>query len=187
MTLGLRRLNADAAPVPRLINIIQGEHRISDNPAVVLTTILGSCVAACIRDPVSGVGGMNHFLLPGDGAGPVSGDPERYGVHAMELLVNALLKSGAQRRNLEIKLFGGAKTMSGLADIGAQNAAFALRFAERERLTIAGTCLGGERGRRLQYAPVSGRARRFFLPCNDVIVKRPAPAPVISFGAVELF
>lgn len=75
------------------VHIIQGEYKVINDPNVVLTTILGSCVAACLRDPVAGVGGMNHFLLPGSanpGAG--GGDATRYGVHLMELLINGLLK-----------------------------------------------------------------------------------------------
>src|SRR4051812_24075597 len=100
----------------RRINIVQGEYKVSGDPGVVITTLLGSCVAACIRDPVAGVGGMNHFLLPGSevGASKVS---ESMGVHLMELLLNGLMREGAQRDRLEAKLFGGARMMSGLSDI----------------------------------------------------------------------
>ena len=89
------------------VHIIQGEYKVVSDPDVVLTTILGSCVAACLRDPVSGVGGMNHFLLPGTGS-VTGGDATRYGVHLMELLINGLLKQGARRDRLEAKIFGGA-------------------------------------------------------------------------------
>ncbi len=83
---------------PRRINIIQGEYKVSNDPNVVITTILGSCVAACIRDPAAGVGGMNHFLLPGSTeALAAGGDATRYGVHLMELLINGLLKQGARK------------------------------------------------------------------------------------------
>ena len=108
-------------------NIVQGEYKVSDDPDVVLTTLLGSCVAACIRDPVKGIGGMNHFLLPGGDVGS-SRDSERIGVHLMELLLNGLMRQGAQRERLEAKLFGGARMMQGLSDIGAKNAAFAKTF-----------------------------------------------------------
>ena len=84
----------------RRINLVQGEFRVSDDPQVVFTTILGSCVGACIRDPVRGVGGMNHFLLPGAEAGADARDSERLGVHLMELLVNGLMRQGAHRDRL---------------------------------------------------------------------------------------
>ena len=77
----------------RKVHVIQGQYHVSSEADLVLTTILGSCVAACVRDPVAGVGGMNHFLLPGEDGGEVL----RYGVQSMELLVNALLSSGARR------------------------------------------------------------------------------------------
>ena len=102
---------------PAGINIIQGEYRVSDGQDVVLTTLLGSCVAACIWDPALHVGGMNHFLLPGDSDQQIR-DSERYGVHLMELLVNALLRQGASRQRLLAKLFGGANLNISLADIG---------------------------------------------------------------------
>src|SRR5262245_18951865 len=101
----------------RRVNVIQGEYNVSADPAVVFTTILGSCVAACIRDPIAGVGGINHFLLPVNSEGARTTDAERYGVHLMELLVNGLMKNGARRDRLEAKLFGGAKMMDRLSDI----------------------------------------------------------------------
>ena len=98
-------------------------------PDVVLSTILGSCVAACMRDPVAGVGGMNHFLLPGSAEALSSGgDATRYGVHLMELLINGLLKKGARRDRLEAKIFGGAKTIARFSNVGEQNAVFARQF-----------------------------------------------------------
>jgi chemotaxis protein CheD len=85
------------------VHIIQGEYKVISDPDVVMTTILGSCVAACLRDPVAGLGGMNHFLLPGTG-NVTGGDATRYGVHLMELLINGLLKQGARRDRLEAKI-----------------------------------------------------------------------------------
>lgn len=111
----------------RRVHIIQGEYFVSDDPNIIVTTILGSCVAACVRDPIAGVGGINHFLLPGKS--PTAGAPdERMGVHLMELLVNGLLKAGAARERLEAKLFGGARTVKGLSDVGQHNIEFARRF-----------------------------------------------------------
>ena len=142
----------DLASGERRLNIVQGEFHVTDDAGLVLTTILGSCVAACLHDPVAGVGGMNHFLLPGDETSGASSD--RYGVHAMELLVNGLLQSGARRERLQAKLFGGARMLQGLTDVGTLNAEFAERFVKRERIAYTGGSLRGERGRRLQFGPL---------------------------------
>lgn len=173
----------------RRINVIQGEYSVSADPGVVFSTILGSCVAACIRDPAAAVGGINHFLLPGNEQGEKSSEVERYGVHLMELLVNGLMKMGARRDRLEAKLFGGAKMMDRLSDIGRLNAGFAERFLKHEGIKLVGGSLGGEQGRRIQFWPVSGRARQFMLPADRAFVnptpaKVPAPA---GTGEVELF
>jgi chemotaxis protein CheD len=167
--------------------VIQGEFHIADED-VVMTTILGSCVAACMRDPIARVGGMNHFLLPGE-----SGDAGmRYGVQSMELLVNALLRMGARRERLEVKLFGGAHLIDGLTDVGGQNAAFAERFVRDEGLSFAGGSLRGDRARRIQYWPASGRARQILLAPTESRVfaaerRRPVAAAVEDSGALELF
>jgi len=170
----------------RKIHVIQGEFHVADGDDVVLTTILGSCVAACIRDPKLGIGGMNHFLLPGE-----AGDNGlRYGVQSMELLVNALLRKGARRERLEVKLFGGAHLFDGLSDVGGQNAAFAERFLRDEGLTYVGGSLRGDRARRIQYWPVSGRARQILLAPTEAKVfaaERRQPAKVEDTGALELF
>lgn len=172
---------------PRKVHVIQGEFHVSGED-VVMTTILGSCVAACMRDPVAGVGGMNHFLLPG-----VTGDEGlRYGVQSMELLVNALLRKGARRDRLEVKLFGGAHLFDGLSDVGAQNSEFAERFLRDEGLTHVGGSLRGDRARRIQYWPISGRARQILLAPTESAVfaaerRRPQPARVEDSGALELF
>jgi chemotaxis protein CheD len=142
----------------RRIHVVQGEYHVSDDPAVVLTTILGSCVAACMRDPAARVGGMKHFLLPGDTQAPHLEEAQSYGVHLMELLVNSLMRRGARRDRLEAKLFGGGRMMQRLSNIGGLNASFAERFLRREGIKVVGASLGGVRGRRVQYWPVSGRA-----------------------------
>ncbi len=163
----------------RRIHIIQGEYEVSDDPNVILTTLLGSCVAACMRDPVAAVGGMNHFLLPGQETLEAAGRPsgESYGVHLMELLVNGLLRRGARRDRLEGKLFGGARTMDGLADIGACNASFAEKFLQYEGIRLVGGGLRGDQGRRIQYWPVSGRARQIFLSASQMAHEQISGAP----------
>lgn len=142
----------------RKIHVIQGGYKVTDDPDVVLSTILGSCIAACMRDPVAGVGGMNHFLLPGHASGS-GAEATSYGVHLMELLINGLLKMGARRDRLEAKIIGGAKTIVGFSNVGEKNAEFAHRFLSDEGIRIVGSNTGGDVGRRLQYHPVSGRAR----------------------------
>jgi chemotaxis protein CheD len=180
-------IDEDIRPVDRKVNIIQGEFVISGEPEVVLTTLLGSCVAACLRDPVSGIGGMNHFLLPGE-AGT---EGLRYGVHAMELLMNGLLKRGARRERLEAKLFGGARLSDHLADVGDQNAAFAERFMREEGVRVVGGSLRGEQARRLQFWPASGRARQALLSRSEDRVftaERQRQTEVVSdHGSLELF
>jgi chemotaxis protein CheD len=165
------------------INIVQGEYHVSGDTALSITTLLGSCVAACISDPVAQVGGMNHFLLPGDEA--ASPLVARHGVHLMELLINGLLKKGAARDRLEAKLFGGARTMQGLGDIGATNGRFAQEFLRREGITITGGSLGGETGRRIQFWPASGRVRQKLVRATEET--RHANPVLHTAGELELF
>ncbi|MVA98421.1 chemotaxis protein CheD [Nitratireductor sp. CAU 1489] len=142
-----------------------------------------------MRDPVLGIGGMNHFLLPGGGEHTGYNEAERFGVYLMEVLVNGLLKRGARRENLEAKLFGGARTVRGFSDIGAKNIAFARHFLDNEQIAYAGGSVGGDQGRRLEYYPASGKARQFLLPPTAA----PQPRPEIRLpklpasGELELF
>ncbi|MBO0664342.1 chemotaxis protein CheD [Jiella sp. MQZ9-1] len=177
-----------SASRPNRIHIMQGEAKIARGEETVLTTLLGSCVAACIRDPEAGIGGMNHFLLPGSG-GADAGRTESFGLYLMELLVNELMKKGARRNHLEAKLFGGARTVDGLSDVGAKNAAFAERFLQMENIRHLGGSLGGTRGRRIEYWPHSGRARQIFFE-ETAMPKIPVAPPVRppqSVGDVDLF
>ena len=140
------------------VQLTLGDTYVTSSPEEVLTTILGSCIAACIRDPASGIGGMNHFLLP-DGN---SGDRGAlcYGVNAMELLINDILKHGGDRRRLEAKLFGGGNVVAALTDVGSRNYAFARQFLTDEGIPIVGGDVGGDMARRIQYMPSIGRARQ---------------------------
>jgi chemotaxis protein CheD len=155
--------------------LIQGEHGVADHPDSVLATVLGSCIAACLRDPVAGIGGMNHFLLPeGSDTGPGA---VKYGLHAMELLINSLIRAGASRTRLEAKLFGGSRMMRGLPDIGTANARFATEFLRREGIADLGGSLGGDRGRKIRYWPVTGRVQMQLLD-PALVQERPfAPPP----------
>ncbi|HEX2019715.1 MAG TPA: chemotaxis protein CheD [Aurantimonas sp.] len=171
----------------RRVHVMQGEAKVETGRDTVLTTLLGSCVAACIRDPEAGVGGMNHFLLPGS-SDFEGGRAESFGHYLMELLINGLMQRGARRGHLEAKLFGGARTVGGLSDVGAKNAAFAERFLRMEKITYLGGSLGGHSGRRIEYWPESGRARQIFFEkaAMPSIPVAPVPKPQ-TIGDVELF
>jgi chemotaxis protein CheD len=130
----------------------------------ILTTVLGSCISACIRDPQVGVGGMNHFLLPVEpGVAPVAdsalGLATRYGGHAMETLINELMKRGASRQRLEIKLFGGGRMFASHTDVGLRNIEFIRHFLEIEGLHSVAEDLGDVYPRTVTYEPATGRAR----------------------------
>jgi chemotaxis protein CheD len=190
MKASAARVIDEEADRRNVIHVIQGEFHVSADASTVMSTILGSCVAACLFDQRAGVGGMNHFLLPGDDSG---GDENlRYGVHAMELLVNGLLKLGARRENMRAKLFGGARMVAGLSDIGAQNAAFANKFLAREGLTCVGSSLGGDHARRIQFWPTTGRARQVYPSATprqvfESELRQKAAKPAADFGDLELF
>lgn len=172
---------------PALVNHVhQGDFVVGDSSDLMLTTVLGSCVAACIHDPTSKVGGMNHFLLPASTEGSLS-EGKRYGVHLMELLLNGLLKAGARRDRLKAKLFGGARMIEGLSDIGARNAEFALRFLRDEGIEVVGHSLRGTQARRIQYWPASGQSRQKLLGDAVAIPTATPRLRPTTFGDVDLF
>ncbi len=163
-----------------VIHVVQGQCVVSNDPDVVLLTVLGSCVAACLFDPVRRVGGMNHFLLP-EGKDP--GDI-RHASAAMERLVDSLLEKGAVRRDLRAKLFGGARIVPGLPDIGGRNGTAALEFLESEGIPCTASHLGGNRARQIRFWPTTGRVEMLLLDEAEPPVeppRRPAPAS----GGVE--
>ena len=176
----------DQLTAERRVHVGQGEHLVTSDRDVVLSTVLGSCVAMCLRDPVAGVGGMNHFLLP-EGAGAGTDAGRRYGAYAMELLINDVLKAGGRRDRLEAKLFGGGRMFDSLKDVGASNADFAERFLADEGIPVVGASLRGAGGRRVHYWPVTGRALQRGV--TDAVAPRPAPPPPpsVDSGALELF
>ncbi len=169
----------------RLIHVIQGDYAVARDDSSVLTAILGSCVSACIRDPVAGIGGMNHFLLPEARSG--SSEQVLYGAQSMELLINALLKAGARRDRLEAKIFGGARMIAGLSDIGQSNGEFARRFLRDEGIPCLAESIGGTKARRIRFWPASGRARQMLLGNVQSIEPAPPVAPPRPANDVELF
>ena len=166
----------------RTLHVIQGEHRISDDGAVMLTTVLGSCVAACLYDPVRCLGGMNHFLLPDD----AGGRDISHASAAMERLVNALIKHGAARNRLEAKIFGGGRMLAGLPDIGRRNGEAALAFLRGEGIPIRAQSLGGTQARRVRFWPATGKAQQMLLDRQDDITQPRQPHGA-ALGSIELF
>ncbi len=144
---------------------------------IVLCTVLGSCVAACLQDARAGVGGMNHFMLPGgDEPGRIASDAMRYGAFAMELLINEMLKAGAQRSRLEAKVFGGGAMIDQMRqlNIGDRNASFVLEYLAFEQIPVRAQDLRGAHARRVNFFPRTGqvRVKKIVSERSDVVVAR---------------
>lgn len=140
--------------------VLPGEYYVTGKD-MLLVTVLGSCVAACIRDSQNGIGGMNHFMLPDGGTdenNPTS-TSARYGSYAMEILINQITKLGARRANLEAKVFGGGNVLAGLtvANVGERNAEFVLKFLATEKIRIAARDLIDIYPRKVYYFPRTGK------------------------------
>ncbi|WP_236939955.1 chemotaxis protein CheD [Falsihalocynthiibacter arcticus] len=135
-------MNADVRndAFQNVINISQGEHAVSSAENVLISTVLGSCVATCLWDEQAAVGGMNHILLPQDLS--TTSISQMHGVHAMEVLINAMIKSGAVKSRIRAKLFGGARMVAGLSNIGERNAVFAQEFLRGEGILCEAKNLG---------------------------------------------
>jgi chemotaxis protein CheD len=144
------------------VKILPGEYYVTRGEEAI-TTVLGSCISACIRDPVKGIGGMNHFMLPEDHSSPESRSPvvlaTRYGTNAMESLINDVLKLGGLRERLEIKVFGGGRVLASMTDIGARNIEFVRNYLQIEGLRANAEDVGGEQPRKVVYFPTEGRVR----------------------------
>lgn len=170
-----RRIDGAAA------KILPGQCYVSASGEMIVT-VLGSCIAACIRDPVLGIGGMNHFMLPvqtgerGIQRNNSINPALCYGNWAMEFLINAILKMGGKKERLEIKLFGGGRVLSGMTniDIGKRNIAFVIDYLNRDGLAIAAQDLAGDYPRKIRYFPDTGavKMRRLRAVANDTIQKR---------------
>ena len=149
-----RTFDRDAA------KILPGEYYFTAKDMMIVT-VLGSCVSACLRDRVNGVGGMNHFMLP-DGGGesdnPISASM-RYGTYAMEILINELLKAGARRENLEAKVFGGGNVLRGFVaiNVGERNAIFVRNYLRTEGIRIIAEDLNDIHPRKVYFFPRTGK------------------------------
>lgn len=176
------------------VKILPGEFFVTTTQ-MVLVTVLGSCVAACIRDRERGIGGMNHFMLP-DGGRELVGMSARYGVYAMELLVNQILKFGGRRSALEAKVFGGGRVMASLsqANVGERNAEFVRTFLRDEGIPVVAQDLLDVHPRKVYFFPDSGRVlvKRLVRVNNATVVRREREYQAKLKGAnvagdVELF
>ena len=144
---------------------------------MVLVTVLGSCVAACILDRTKGLGGMNHFMLPGENDGDdLLSSSSRYGAYAMEMMINELLKMGAKRHNLEAKVFGGASVLRGfkVGNIGERNVEFTMRYLNTENISIAAQDVLEDCPRKIYFFPNSGKVlvKKLRVVHNNTIVER---------------
>lgn len=159
------------------VKILPGEYYVTGRD-MLLVTVLGSCVAVCLRDKKTGIGGMNHFMLPD--SGQEAGDPlsssARYGTYAMEVLINQLIKMGARRHNFEAKIFGGGAVLRGftVANVGERNAGFALEYLRTEGIQIAAQDLLDMHPRKVYYFPSTGKVlvKKLRRVHNDTIVDR---------------
>jgi len=180
--------------------ILPGEYYVTQDDELI-TTVLGSCISACIRDKVLGLGGMNHFMLPvttvdklKQGHESVVGNATRYGNFAMEHLINTILGNGGKRKNLEVKVFGGGKIIPSLTDVGLKNIEFVLDYIDMEGLLLLSQDLGDIYPRKIIYFPKTGKVgmKKIEHLHNDTIIRRERQyfndiknAPVE--GYVELF
>lgn len=136
------------------VKILPGQYYAAARDMLIVT-VLGSCVSACLWDPSRRIGGMNHFMLPG------AGDSARMGVYAMELLINRMLKLGAERSRLVAKVFGGAAVLQGMEalNIGSQNSAFVLDFLREEGIAVVAQDLNDVCARKVYFSPHDGKVR----------------------------
>jgi len=157
--------------------ILPGEYYVTTQPGEIVATTLGSCVSACIRDKVFGIGGMNHFMLPiktEHASDDWMDSATRYGSFAMEHLINDILKNGGNRKNLEVKLTGGGRIMKNMSDVGARNIEFVLEYLHTENLDVIIQDLGDIYPRKVMYYPDTGRLRVKKLRSlhNDTLIQR---------------
>lgn len=179
--------------------MLPGEYYLTEKDMLIVT-VLGSCVAACIRDSGNGIGGMNHFMLPDGGTdenNPTS-TSARYGSYAMEVLINQIVKRGGRRAHLEAKVFGGGNVLKGMtvANVGERNAEFVLRFLATERIHVAAQDLVDIYPRKVYYFPHTGKVmvKKLRDIHNNTIFEREKDygsrlqkKSVVGGGEVELF
>ena len=160
--------------------ILPGEYYVTTTEEMI-TTVLGSCISACVRDRIFGVGGMNHFMLPDCGhnatlssGGDYLSAETRYGSFAMERLINDVLKNGGRRENLEVKIIGGGRIIEKMTNVGLRNIEFARSYINTEGFEIAAEDVGDIYPRKLVYFPLTGKVRVKKLRSlhNNTIIER---------------
>lgn len=176
-----------------VVHLVAGEYYLTCGSEII-STVLGSCVSTCIRDPKSGWASMNHFMLPQDPGADPDGESLRYGCFAVERVINELLKRGAKRETLEVKILGGGQVIASMGDIGNSNVRFVRQYMRDEGIPIAVEDTGGRVARRLRYYPRTGKVLSKHLPMQQNVViaaeeldfrKSLQQKPVV--GEVELF
>jgi chemotaxis protein CheD len=178
------------------VKILPGQYYAATGEGSI-STVLGSCVSTCLWDPFVRIGGMNHFMLPGDQASSASpwGVSARFGIYAMEVLINEMIHLGADRRRLVAKVFGGAQVLQGFdtLDVGAMNSQFVLNFLREEGIQLAAQDLLGVSPRKIHFFPASGKVhmKKLHLQPDDIVerqereyIKRLADARA---GEIEIF
>lgn len=165
-----KHFNTDA------VKILPGEYFATDDNSMIVT-VLGSCVSVCLRDPITRISGMNHFLLPANkDTINFNSESARYGVYAMEVLVNHLIKLGASKKRMEAKVFGGGNVLKQLRQnsVGEQNVAFVENYLATENFKVVAKDLLGEFPRKLYFFPLTGevKVRKLKSLHNTTIVER---------------
>lgn len=184
-----RKFDAEA------VKVLPGEYFVTATN-VLMVTVLGSCVSACIRDREKGIGGMNHFMLADSTDTGALSASARYGTYAMEILINHLLKLGARKSNMEAKVFGGGRVMATLtsSQVGERNSRFVHEFLKTEGIAIVAEDLLDVYPRKVYFFPQNGKVmvKRLVRLHNDTLIRREkeyaarlTEAPVA--GEIELF
>ena len=182
------------------VKLLPGQYFVTTQNKM-LVTVLGSCVAACLFDPVSGIGGMNHFMLPSvnktaEEFDKMQGVAAKYGVHAMELLINDLVKAGASKKRIKAKIFGGGKVVPSFVqnDVGRFNAEFVTQFLNTERIPILASDLCDTYARKIYFFPSDGNVlmKRIHELNNATIIERESQhrwelSTRAPSGSVDLF
>ncbi|MEW6164171.1 MAG: chemoreceptor glutamine deamidase CheD [Pseudomonadota bacterium] len=177
------------------VKVLPGEYFVT-TANMLMVTVLGSCVSACIRDRDKGIGGMNHFMLADSLEGGTVSPSARYGTYAMEILINHLMKLGARRGSLEAKVFGGGRVMATLSSsqVGERNSRFVMEFLATEGIKVAAQDLLDVYPRKVYFFPQNGRVlvKKLVRMHNDTLIRREKEyaarlneAPVA--GEIELF
>ena len=177
------------------VKVLPGEYFVTTTD-MLLVTVLGSCVSACIRDAEKGIGGMNHFMLAESAEQSPNSASARYGTYAMEILINHMLKLGARRGCLEAKVFGGGRVVASLpsSNVGERNSRFVLDFLDTEGIVVSAQDLLDVHPRKVYYFPATGRVfvKKLARMHNDTLLRRESEyaarlTGVPVSGDIELF